>query len=80
MPIVLATSDDQFVRQASGYMKNVEAFHLDSSAEGGFEAPLRASLSKAVAAGVIVAGDLVVATMRVQSDIADTPITLLVRA
>jgi pyruvate kinase len=80
VPIVLATSDDQFVRQASGYMKNVEAFHLDSSAEGGFEAPLRASLSKAVAAGVIVAGDLVVATMRVQSDIADTPITLLVRA
>jgi hypothetical protein len=61
-------------------MKNVEAFHLPTSVESGFEAPLRSSLAFAVDSGVISGGDLVVATMRVQSEIADTPITLLVRA
>ena len=81
MPILVATSDEQFLRQASGYMKNVEAFLLPpSSGEGGFEAPLRSALALAVESGVIGGGDLVVATMRVQSEIADTPITLLVRA
>ena len=83
VPIVLGTTDEQFGRQAAGYMKNVEAFHLpETTGEvgGGFEAPLRSSLGMAVQAGIINSGDLVVATMRVQSEIADTPITLLVRA
>ena len=60
MPILVATSDEQFLRQASGYMKNVEAFLLPpSSGEGGFEAPLRSALALAVESGVIGGGDLV---------------------